>query len=288
MKKFTKRAVTVGITLLIVGIALCISGVVIGVEIAPIKQAVISRVDRFLGNVHIGGTDIVIKNPRTEPIKLEENYNLLIEAGACELEIKKSPDDTFYLDGDTTYIKWEVDEESKEVRVAGNNDLLHNDYKNIGKTIIYVPEGYCFDNVEVEVGAGELMVDYIEGNDFTFDVSAGEMTVKDVICDKIDAEISAGEMNFENISTNILEADCSGGQISVSGDIKEKAVLDCSMGEVILKLERENKDYNYEVDCSMGEVEINGTSLRNGNIDNDADTDITVDCSMGEINITTK
>ncbi len=288
MKKFTKTALTVGITLFIIGIVCCVSGTLIGVEIEPVREAILSRVDGILGNIHIRGTDLEIKNPQTEPVKLEEKYNLLVEVGACDMEIKKSLDDTFYVDGDTTYIKWEVDDDAKEVRVAGNNKLLDGNFKSVGKTIIHVPDGYCFDKVEVEVGAGELTVDYVEGNEFTLDLSAGEMTVNDIICDKINADISAGEMSFNNISTDILKADCSGGQISLEGDIKDEADIDCSMGEVRLELERGKNEYNYEVDCSMGEVQIDGQSLRNGHIDNDADTDIKVDCSMGEINIDTK
>lgn len=198
-----------------------------------------------------------------------EIRDMEIEVGACGLEVKDSEDGDFhikvqnagsyqgYVEDGTFHIR--------SIRRTGWGDGIKCRIK------LYVPENFTFENVELSLGAGQIKWEStVHTSDMEIEVGAGEIVLSELAVGKLSAEVGAG--SFEAV-----------------GDIRENADVTCAMGNIDLELAGAEDSFNYKVDVAMGNVTIDGKSYsglaKEKDIDNNASKDISVECAMGNISI---
>lgn len=107
---------------------------------------------------------------------------------------------------------------------------------------VTVPEGYRFDNVYVELGAGSLEADALRADTITLDAGAGY-----------------GEIDL--LEAGNLTADVGVGYLEIGrADIKNMLEADCGVGSFQLCILGNREDFSYQVDCGMGTVTLDGES----------------------------
>ncbi len=210
--------------------------------------------------------------------------DLDIEVGGCRFETRYSGDDSFYLEarkigklqgyvkGDTLYVK-------------SVNKVKHWDDAKSGSIILYIPEGYVFDCVDMELGAGVMKIEELAARKTELEVGAGQITVERIRAEELKATVGMGGIEMDAMDAHILEAEIGMGSLEVKGQIGRSADVECSMGSVDMTLSGSQKDYNYQIESAMGSVELGSMRFsglgQERYIDNGADRDITVECSMG-------
>lgn len=300
MKKFMKRSAIVAFILICVGLVISVTaGCIVGID----------SIDKVVNSTTNGKMRVSL-NPRSsfwgisfhtgktveedssfgdnEKINLgSEVTSLIIRCGGCEITQKISPDQNFYVESN----------DSKRLTADVKDGVLNLKYGVDGISIgdfdavitIYIPKEADFENIDVNLGAGEMTFGEISAKQFLVDLGAGEIDIASLTADECNLSVGAGEVNITNMAVGTLNANVGMGEFAARGAALKTVNLDCSMGEIDLNLEGRETDFDYEVEAAMGEVTIGDRSYsglgQKQKIMNDADKTMKVKCGMGEVKI---
>ena len=197
---------------------------------------------------------------------------LIVGAGACAAVIRSGNDFGLetegYQEGD---IISEVSGGIWTVRDIADKNILRIGRNTFSKRkmIITIPQGYHFDKVKLNIGAGTLTGAGITAGESTLSVGAGQVTMKD----------------FISYASKIT---CGMGEIVVRGELYGKCSVDCGMGSVRLYI-KEPEHYGYRTSVGMGEVRIGDNRLSGiggSQTMNAGDSNFyKVSCSMGMVSV---
>lgn len=123
----------------------------------------------------------------------------------------------------------------------------------------------------------------------SFSMKAGMLHVEDICASKLDIDIGAGEAVIDHFEADEADLDCGTGSATASGNVVRKLDIDCGVGEVSATLEGHETEYNYKIDCGVGEVNI-GESSYSGlgaskKIENHAHRIVKIDCGIGSVDV---
>ena len=211
-------------------------------------------------------SDVFTKERRFETNGIRR-LDIDIDAGTVEV----------ITSGDADEIKVDLNMKKRHVSIREEGDTLYIDedvefslWDNDEKVRVTVPEGMDFDEVLVNLDAGQVTIDGIRCGRLELDVDAGQITADDVTADTLLGDVDAGEIIFN-------------GSIASSGEI------DCDAGSVEMRLDGEKEDFSYDLSCDLGEITIGDESYEGisnrKHISGDGDKQLTVTCNMGEIDI---
>lgn len=290
MKKSTRNVLLVSFICIIAGIVISCIAVAFGAVDTVVTTAgngVFNRVFDFEFDDwgEITGTsieqrdgDVILENADNIPT------NLKLSVGGAEVRIEESPDEHFYLskrgncrlsyyvEDDTLYIK------SENKRMLGS-----------AKIILKVPENTIFSEATVELGAGVLENDVaIVTDELEIEMGAGKIVLENIQIGKGDFEMGAGELVLKDTQIDEMNAEIAMGDFRYEGKLHEKANVECAMGNVDLKIDGNEEDYHGIIECSAGNVSY-GNQMSAGIIEKEINPDaaktIDLSCSMGNVTV---
>lgn len=141
---------------------------------------------------------------------------------------------------------------------------------SVPSVTVVLPEGYCFQEVDLEIAAGSC-------------------NLLELIANELKLQVAAGDLVIQN--GKIAEADfqCAAGAISYTGQIMDEADLDCAAGSIHLALYQKEEDFNYEVEGTGGQIQIGDTSLSGvifqKELNHHAASNMELQCAGGQIQI---
>ena len=217
----------------------------------------------------------------------EQVRELDIEVGGCSFEILPSETGLFYLES----------QGAGNVRFYLEGDELHVESWNT-KVVsgpwtesiqLYVPENCVSREINGELGAGELSLSNLEADEVSLEVGAGAIQAERLYARETDVSVGVGRLELYDMDTQILEGEVGMGELAVSGDIDRSGKLECSMGNLNIKLDGDEKDFNYRLEAEAGTIDLNGSRYsgfsRERRIDNGAAKDLEIECSVGNVSV---
>lgn len=305
MKKRWKVFWIMCISLGILGIALCISGILLGATMETVRGTfgIMDVNAHFWGNHYEGAGDA----SSSESGEFSESYDgdaesyddagdtenstfywrerfsdiqeLKIDVTHLDVEIDEWDDNEVFVD--TSYMNHkilkdlEVSRKNGELKIEMKNkkkwdDLVYSVYESEGTLLIRVPSGLRFEEASVKVGAGRLTADSIQ---------AGELKV----------EVGAGQVYLDSFAAEEFDLECGAGEADVYGEALNKVKIECGVGNVTYTAAGSQTDYNYEVECGIGSVTVGGDTYRGvGNerkIDNGGSRKMEIECGIGRVDV---
>lgn len=140
----------------------------------------------------------------------------------------------------------------------GEIDIYSNSQKNIGlgnapKVLISLPENYAIDELDIDLGAGELF--------FNDAIKAAECEI----------EVGSGNLQAEALFANELEINIAAGNVNIT-------------------LDGAKDDFNYNLSCALGNIVLGKTESDSGFdnncvIKNNAKNDVAINCAAGNIEV---
>lgn len=217
-----------------------------------------------------------------------EIRNMEVQVGGCHFETKFSKDDAIYVEtknvrkfqgyveGDTLYVL--------ATTVAGVS------WSNKKSTVIlYLPQDYEFDQVEIDMGAGELEFDRLNAKEASLEVGAGRILLGSAKAQELKAEVGAGQIEFKDMAVGKLDVEVGMGEFLAQGAVSGDVEVDCSMGNVEIELEGRKEDFNYQLEGAMGSIQLDGDNMggfaQEKSISNGADKSMRIECAMGNITL---
>ncbi len=213
-----------------------------------------------------------------------------IDAGAVDFTIKESSDGNIYVEYDSR-LKTEIRADSDTLKVKTENKKSAAFDKRT--VIVYVPDDMNLKDVDINAGAGILVCDVsFETDDMDLELGAGEMQFDKVKTGKADIDLGAGKISFTEFIAKNADIKVAMGDLALSGDITDSLSLDCGMGNAALNLSSKESEHNYDYKVGMGNlsagsVEISGIA-GSREINNNASSNYDVEVGMGNVSIAFK
>lgn len=259
---------------------------------------VAEQIQENMGDVHYDLEDNVdynsdheVKTGTIDPYILGDDSQgiteLQVQAGGCVMEIQVSEDDCFRVEADGMR-KFQGYVEAGTLVIRGTSKANSNSEGNLSGSIsLYVPAGYSFNNVTLDMGAGSLTVEELQTDYLEAHVGAGKMAFGRLAADQATLDCGAGQMTVEEFNSRVAEVSVGMGSVRLTGDVTESLTGDCSMGELKATLAGAQTDFNYDLSCGMGAMKV-GSESYNGmaqekKIDNQASKNMQLDCAMGSV-----
>lgn len=242
MKKFVKVCLILGAVLAVTGAALCVVGGIFGVDMGRFENLL-----SFRNNV--------LWKSNGQGRKIDEYYegirNLSLDIGVTSVKIQESGDNRFHVYGVCYDDNFSCQKDGDTLEVEGRRRWVHNSRSGEQLTI-EIPVGTVFEEVEIDVGVGEL--------------------------------------DAAGLYCRELSIDCGVGSVSVRGRVEDECSIDCGVGEVSLNLENAQEDFDYQITCGIGDVVLGENSYsgisKRREIDNGTGRDMEIDCGMGSVMLT--
>lgn len=215
-----------------------------------------------------------------------EVHRLFVELGGSQIQFLTSEDDTWRVEAEGIG-KFQVFVQDNTLKVMGVKKGVNISFCEVK---IYVPEGTMLSEAELNVGAGEMDIEYLAAGEMDLSVGAGSVTAEYLKTADLSVDIGAGEMVIEDGEVGDLEVAVGAGRFEMEGTIAGDVDGDVAMGSMDLTVYgSEESDHNYEVDCAAGSM-IVGSRSYSGlgtemSIDNGAATTYELECAMGELNV---
>lgn len=318
MNQFLKKTLIFAMIILSIGIAICLVCTAIGgtAFLSNMKTIVTEETNiseqlsniEFDGNVNLNNLNIHSGNvncdfnskyptytgKHTDDHAADaseiEDLNITIGGGTCT--ISESNDDEFHIIADS--------EGEYQYYTKGNTFYVHGfqqkNLNNISHALndhhieIQIPEDFEFENVTLEVGAGEMTLDKIIcEKDISLEVGAGDITIHYLVSKDADFEVGAGNLYINDGSLKEASFEVGLGNLTYTGNVTNDLKASCGMGNIELFLKENQKDHNYHVSCAMGNITLgsnnySGAALEQ-KLDYDAKYTYTLDCTMGNIDV---
>lgn len=281
MKKFTKVCLIIVAIFMILGLAACITGAVMGAGTQNIKELWNSGDLELWGwNVGESGIGWIKKDSSwkdakssTDTFTAQDVKKLDIDLKYGTLTIEKSNTDEIKVEVKKNNGDFETTLENGTLKLKDNRK---NGVSSKGYDIsLKLPKGIELEQIKIENNAGTL-----ESSDIALNTK------------KMDVKVDAGETLFENISTKDFRLEVGAGNADIDKLDAENIDIDCGVGNIDLVLLGKEDDYNYKVDCGLGNIDVNNqsyTSLGKSNeIRNGALKDISLKCGVGNITVDTE
>lgn len=132
-------------------------------------------------------------------------------------------------------------------------------------------ENMTAEKAEIEVGAGQLYLNYLN------------------VADTCKMKVEAGHLQVDSLYAKNLEVNCEVGSIESYETNVTKGNLTCEMGSITMYMKDSESNYNYTVKSEMGSVTVGGDSYtglqKKRSVDNGADRNLDMNCEMGSIEL---
>ncbi len=302
MKKGWKVFWVLCISLSIFGIALCISGVLLGATTEKIGEVFGTRrmeisedtIDEYFDDRFEDTAEDGVKGDSSGTTQQEgreaqnsggEQYfsdieELKIDVTCLEVEIRERSGSGIYVD--TTDISDKIREDfvitqkGEELNIELKNkskwdQLANHDWNDSkGTLLIQIPEEWRFKEASMKVGAGVLTVDALHA-------------------EELDIDVGAGQVYLDSFIVKELELECGAGEANLSGEVEREAKIDCGVGSVNYTATGSQEDYDYEVSCGIGSVNVGEDSYSGlggeRKIKNGGSKKMEIECGIGRVDV---
>lgn len=157
------------------------------------------------------------------------------------------------------------------------------------KVTIYVPRDFVAEEVKLNTGAGNVVLEGLNTDYLYLSAGAGNIDGDRLIAKRVNIDGGVGNIKLTNVDFTNSSYECGIGNLKIEGALLGKTEIDCGVGEVDLDLEGNKDDYSFDVDAGVGSVRLNGEKI--GDIqrhNEDAKNTIKIDAGVGSVNIDIK
>ena len=127
---------------------------------------------------------------------------------------------------------------------------------------VVVPEGYAFEDVDGELGAGKLITKALRTQELELEMGAGSATLDGlVVTSSADIQNGAGAFAIKSGTINDLTLQCGAGATQVKAALTGSSRIVAAVGAVDLDFEGKESDYTVTFNMSLGACYYNGTKI---------------------------
>ncbi len=166
---------------------------------------------------------------------------------------------------------FDVKYDASVIRVerSGNRVTIRNDHSNPSAAerkrmdvTVVVPDGYAFDDVSIEMGAGKLITRTLQAKNLQLEMGAGSATLEGLsVTGSADIKNGAGAFSIKSGAINNLTLQCGAGATQVKAALTGSSRIVAAVGAVDLQFDGRESDYTVAFKMSLGACYYNDTKI---------------------------
>lgn len=181
--------------------------------------------------------------------------------------------------------KSEVKAQGKTLKIT-DAKVKWNMVSNINPSItLYIPEGMTFKETKIEMGAGLTNIESLNTDNLELELGAGQVLINNCIAKQSDIDCGAGKVEIKNANLADLELNTGIGECSFNGYILGNSEIECGIGKLILDLEGGKDLYSIKANHGIGAITINGEKVQENETVGSGENKIKIEGGIGEIQI---
>lgn len=246
MKKFTKIALSLSAFFAVVGVVSIICAFSMGLSWNSLEE----MTQDGMFSISFGNSNHVHQSTHSSL----EHHQSQHDCSNLDIEILAGNLNIYYDDVDEIEVEqsgisnFKSQVNGDTLQISGGKKISVNN--SGGSITIVIPKDFVFEEVDMEIGAGQAEIDSL-------------------CAESLDIEVGAGQADFINLDVQYFNASAGAGQINA-------------------KLVGSESDYNYDVECGIGEIEIGGSKFggfaKDTYIENPgAERELDIECGVGQI-----
>lgn len=215
----------------------------------------------------------------------DEVDDLYVSLAGSNIEFVKSTDDKFHVKADHVG-KFQAFVSNETFHIIGSKTGANITLADI---VVEIPANTYFENAQLDMGAGSIVMDYLGAGEAVVSVGAGDFAVDYLDASEFAVSVGAGEASVLDGTIGKVKADVGAGSIDITAKVTGNVDADVAMGDITLFVKGSTQaDHNYNVDCAMGEIVVGsnswaGLAASDVKINNEAESTYDLDCAMGSL-----
>ncbi|MCI9366381.1 MAG: DUF4097 domain-containing protein [Clostridia bacterium] len=163
--------------------------------------------------------------------------------------------------------------------------IWHWNNNQAGYITLYIPEDMNLKEIDIDNGAGRVVIDSINVREIDLDHGAGAIEIVNSKFDKADINGGAGKIEIKSSVLNNVELSAGVGRVSIEAEITGDSKIECGVGGVDVVLNGEKEDYKIVAEKGIGSLKIEGKSISDEHTYGVGRNRIRVEGGVGSINI---
>jgi hypothetical protein len=212
------------------------------------------------GSIGTNPSDGQTTAPSANTVGTPRNLEVSMSAGSLTFVAG----DAFRIDYDKSVIK--VTENGDSVTIENDHSHPTASQRRRMDVKVTVPEGYAFDSVDIEMGAGKMIVHSLTCDALDLELGAGSATIDNVVViGSAEIQEGAGELAIKGGQINNLTLQCGAGATRVTAKLTGTNTVNAAVGAVDLKFDGAPEDYTVAFQMGLGACYYNNEKIaRNG------------------------
>lgn len=272
MKGFVKACLVAVLVFAVAGVVLLIVAAAGGVTRASLNLlSDQGRLKYGPVRVHLGdGFAITIGEEEQEEGQIyeviEAVYPVLeLDGKSGDFRICESHDGMFYVEAEGANVTVKTDDQKLLIQRKDTEGIIIG-FVSEPDVVVYVPAGYQFEQLLLNVEAGSLQIETaLTADVVSCYVGAGSLEGDDLITakDRMDLSVDAGKLSLDEIvCLGSLSAGCDAGSLEVEGEIYEDVIASVDAGKLELDLKDQGQEYTYKLQTDAGKIKVNGKEYK--------------------------
>lgn len=180
----------------------------------------------------------------------------------------------------------ETNNSNIELKENGNNlniiEKKHNLFKkNTGEITIYIPSN--LEEVKINNGAGNLYIESLITNKLNLNLGAGETIIDNIESNSSYIDTGIGSFKINNGKLNNLDFNMGIGETIITSIMSGNSNLDTGIGSLELNLI--GTDYKLKINKGIGEITVDNKKVKDNEIIGNGSNIISISGGIGEIKI---
>lgn len=213
--------------------------------------------------------------------EFEDVENLDFEIKYAQIYVKAG--ETLKIEADKVNDDWKINKDGKTLKIS-NVGKSWNINNEIPILVIYLPEELQLNKVEIESGAGETNIEYLNSKSIELNLGAGKVSINNIASEKASIECGAGEVIIKNADLTNVRLEAGIGRLEYSGYIRGISNIECGIGELDLNLAG-GEIYSISAEKGIGEITINGESIKKDAVVGNGENKIDIEGGIGAIKV---
>lgn len=187
-----------------------------------------------------------------------------------------------------------VDSTSKSIDVKIEGNILKISEKNSlfwdrnSKVTITIPRRFYLNSVDIDSGAGSILIEDINTKELDLDLAAGKVDINNInVLNDTEIDGGAGKLTMDNVTLSNLKLSLGAGSSKITGVFKGNSEIECSVGGLDLTLLDSINNYALDIDKAIGKVYVNSRKITDEKYTTNGENPLKIEGAVGSINIVT-
>lgn len=196
-------------------------------------------------------------DPAASPaVNAPRNLDISMSAGSLTFVVG----DAFDIRYDSSVIEVEYNADSVSIENAHSHPTA-SERRRMDVTVT-VPDNYMFEDVDIEMGAGKMIVHSLRTNALDLELGAGSGTFDNIIVTgSAEIQEGAGELSIKGGSLHNLTLQCGAGATRVTAALTGTSSISAAVGAVDLKFDGSESDYTVNFNMGLGACYYNNDKI---------------------------